>query len=98
MSEPLTVVYYRENRQFRVENTSRVESEGDKPDSVSWDDFYVSFGGFAGPHNPNVFAAAPDLLDALNGLSEWVSLHSRYPDMCEPLKAARAAIAKATQP
>lgn len=39
-----------------------------------------------------------DLLDALNGLAEWVLHHSRYPDLCEPLKVARAAIAKATQP
>jgi hypothetical protein len=30
-----------------------------------WDREYVSFSGFAGPYNPHLFAAAPDLLEAL---------------------------------
>jgi hypothetical protein len=47
--------------------------------------------------NARLIAAAPELLDALSGLAEWVLLHSRYPASCEPLKVARAALAKATQ-
>lgn len=67
-------------------------------DGENWCDVYVSFGGYFGKHNPNIFAAAPDMYEALeealrdidgsapgetDGLSlTWVS-------------AARTALAKA---
>ena len=31
----------------------------------NWDDDYVSFSGFFGSYSPNVFAAAPEMLEAL---------------------------------
>jgi len=45
-------------RQFWVANNySRLEGE--------WEDIYVNFTGFFGKHGPHVFAAAPELLEAL---------------------------------
>ena len=34
-----------------------------------WDESYVTFSGYFGKHGPHVFAAAPDLLEALEALT-----------------------------
>ena len=47
-------------RQFCIENERR-----DRMDGESWDDLYVFFSGYFGSYGPHVFAAAPELLEAL---------------------------------
>ena len=47
-----------DDRQYRIQ----VETY---PEGVNFDEAYVSFSGFFGPHGPHVFAAAPDILEAL---------------------------------
>lgn len=49
--------------------------------------------------NAQLIAAAPDLLAALQNLENWATAMATVPSLnIEPLIAARAAIAKATQP
>lgn len=73
-------------RQFSIEN-----SEADKLnyEKMKWDDYYIHFGGYFGNIGPHVFAAAPDLLEALEML-----LSSAH-DYQSGIDEARAAIAKA---
>jgi hypothetical protein len=48
--------------QFRIENAS---SFSNTDGSQSWNDFYVNFSGYFGSYGPDLFAAAPELLAAL---------------------------------
>lgn len=66
--------------QFEVRNNFN-ELAGD------WDESYVTFSGYFGKHGPHVFAAAPDLLDALEDILAADSKRTR--------DQARAAISKA---
>jgi hypothetical protein len=58
-----------------------------------WDESYVDFSGFFGDLGPNLFAAAPDMLEALRGaaglLDAFNLAHSKQ------YAAVMAAIAKA---
>lgn len=74
-------------RQFCIENERR-----DRMDGESWDDLYVFFSGYFGSYGPHVFAAAPELLEALESLIDLCDPHENNPDWLIP---ARAAIAKA---
>ena len=70
----------------------------DYNDGAAFEDWYVNFGGYFGNINPSVFAAAPDLLAALDEcLAEWerATLHYEWTDEPEGMVRARAAIAKA---
>lgn len=77
---------------FRIENnTNGLDGE--------WDDIYVSFSGYYGSYGPYLFAAAPELLEALKGALEWMSSVEGYLQDAQPFKRDRAtfeaAIAKA---
>lgn len=80
---------------------ARIENAGSVPTPFGKN--YVALTGYCGPYNPNLFAAAPDLLEACKALifydeadaSNGIKLMLAYNDA---LAAARAAIAKATQP
>lgn len=50
-------------RQFKITST-----EEKVPDGVAFEDHYVHFGGYFGAHGPNVFRAAPELLEILQDL------------------------------
>ena len=41
------------------------------PEIANWDDDYISLSGFCGIHGPHVFAAAPELLEALELLMQF---------------------------
>jgi hypothetical protein len=77
-------------RQFRIQNN---------PDACGkeWDDQYVSFSGYCGDYPPSIFAAAPELLEAM----EAISRHYENPNInhidfrIEAKILADAAIAKA---
>lgn len=71
-----------------------------------WDAVYVSFSGFFGSYGPNVFAAAPEMLEALKKALttlQFLAPHNRYPDGTvipgdsELIREIKAAIAKATE-
>ena len=84
--------------QYRIENETR-DIEGE------WDDIYVCVSGYFGAAGPHVFAAAPELLEALievtaslawNAHGECRAIHDD-PIMpsAQAVEFARAAIAKA---
>lgn len=80
-------------RQFRIGNT--------KEDDVNyklldWDDYYIEISGYFGNIGPHVFAAAPDLLEALEDCLAYLTNECSHMTSAEPERhAARAAIAKA---
>jgi hypothetical protein len=83
--------------QFRIEGDWEKTSQ-----DMPFDDAYVNFGGFFGSYGPHMFAAAPDLLDALKdtlrALQNAVAIlsaHGLQSTMADPTDKARAAIAKA---
>lgn len=73
-----------------VSNTSSADGDAD------WNDIYVDFCGYFGSYGPHVFAAAPDLLEALTNL---LQVNDGIPmlgtEASRRIDAARAAIAKA---
>lgn len=73
-------------RQSRIEGDHYAIPEG------RWEAEYISFSGFFGKHGPYVFAAAPDLLEALQAV---VAMADRATDVFD---RARTAIANATTP
>jgi hypothetical protein len=91
-----------EPRQFHVVNATPPPT-----DDATWSAEYFSLSGYFGPHNPNTFAAAPQLLEELDcRVGELVVLRKaieagdpkrelfiRIDDM---LRQSREAIAKAT--
>lgn len=80
-------------RQFRIGNT--------KDDDVNyklldWDDYYIEISGYFGNIGPHVFAAAPDLLEALESTLNFIeNTESELGFKLESGRKARAAIAKA---
>lgn len=72
-------------RQFEVRNNFN-----DLPGE--WEVTYVNFGGYFGKHGPHVFAAAPDLLEALELILKTTS---RELFATNALKKARQALTKA---
>lgn len=80
-AEPLTVKATEYDRQYRIDG----RSEGQ-----TFDDRYVNFSGYFGNYGPHVFAAAPDLLEALIECVHLIERHT-FKD-CDK---ARRAIAKA---
>lgn len=71
-------------RQFEINNRHR------DLDLADFDRTYVSFSGFFGEHSPHLFAAAPDLLEALK---EQVA--ECFDETCEMCTRHEAIIAKA---
>lgn len=69
------------------------------PRDMVWEDYYVGFSGYFGSHDPHIFAAAPELFDALKAVRVCVE---GYIDRCdyskgnELLAILDAAISKAT--
>lgn len=66
-----------------------------------WDSKYVSFSGYFGPHSPHLFAAAPDMLDALRLAESFITGFEGdelQDGIDERLATIRAAIAKAEAP
>lgn len=90
----LKVTRATEDRQFWV--------EGHSAKAGDFDHTYVSFSGYFGSYGPNMFAAAPELLEALTACRAELFLKvsnehgpkfaRQYPEIV----AAEAAIAKAT--
>lgn len=63
----------------------------------NWETEYVGISGYFGPHGPHVFAAAPEMLEALESVvAHWTAQFERKghsaPEWC---KKARAALEKA---
>lgn len=56
-------------KQFRIES-NYYEADG------KWEDIYVSFSGHSGKYSPHIFAAAPDLFDALQAKREAYEKHT----------------------
>lgn len=54
--EPITVQATEYKAQFKIEGMI----EGN-----SWEEQHISFGGYFGSYGPNVFAAAPEMFEAL---------------------------------
>ena len=67
---------------------ARVESLNH--DLENWDETYVSFSGYFGKFKPELFAAAPDLYEALEMALAWLDYEGRY-----DVQVIRAALAKA---
>lgn len=64
----MTVTKTPDPRQFMIENRDEWVCE-------DWANTYVSFSGYFGAHNPNTFAAAPELLAAMKQLrAEYESI------------------------
>lgn len=78
-----------EDAQYKVESDYfSVEGE--------WQDKYVSFCGYFGSYGPHVFAAAPELLEALSKLCALEADGRQAAEAAiEAWEQARAAIAKA---
>lgn len=85
---PLNVVRQTEDGQFRIDAEPYGEGK--------WSDVYINFSGYFGAVGPYVFAAAPELLEALRVLvREAIEVWEHdpeYPDIAKALDA----IAKAT--
>jgi hypothetical protein len=69
-------------RQAKIENP--------EPNCDDWDNTYVSISGHFGPHGPHMFAAAPDLYEALKMAALWLDIEGRFDMM-----GINAALAKA---
>lgn len=88
---PLSVRVTKYEGQFGiVSDASLADSDAD------WNDIYVDFGGYFGSYGPHVFAAAPDLLEALERVVTNNALGVTGARAREAWVLARAAIAKAT--
>ena len=68
----------------RIENADRMNLD-------NWTSEYVSIGGYFGPYNPQMFAAAPDMYQSIGMILE--AAESRDIDAVHYI--ARAALAKA---
>lgn len=62
-----------------------------------FDKQYVHLSGYAGPHNPWVFAAAPELFDALNDLLQDACGLNVATDGVKGLKSQRAAVLRSAK-
>jgi hypothetical protein len=65
------------------------------PSDAQWNAERVDFSGFFGPHKPETFAAAPDLLSALRDMLAVCKTYQDDKGQAAIMKA-RAAIAAAT--
>lgn len=74
--------------QYAIQNAS-----SDRYADLPWGDVYVNFSGYFGSYGPHLFAAAPDLLEALKAL---MFNADDSPSFDAAMAQARAAIAKAT--
>lgn len=65
MSRKLQAIKTSDCGQYRIENIDDDALYETSP----WSDYYVSISGYCGDVGPHVFAAAPDMLEALELLS-----------------------------
>ncbi len=80
-----------DSRQFNIESELPV-------DSSKFEDVYVCFGGYFGNYGPHMFAAAPEMLEALKALIAYqADNETEYLGMQQIVayQRAKAAIAKA---
>jgi len=84
-----------EDRQFRIDNL-RLMPPGVTDDV--WNQEYVSFSGYFGPHNPNTFASAPKLLEACQNFIDYTNDNTNGSFAAEErlIDEMRAAISEAT--
>ena len=68
--------------------------ESVNPDNENWDQTYVALHGFTGPYPPEMFAAAPELYEALAGLIAEIDDCAQPADW-DFYEPAMAALAKA---
>lgn len=93
MSNPesltLKVVQKSDPEQFGIESNHH-EAEGE------WRDIYVNFSGYFGKFGPHMFAAAPEMLEALKKLASIDFGSHGWDEFAESAaREARAAISKA---
>ena len=78
MPGPLRVVQTSVARQFNIKRPedSRI------PPGTEWEDYYVEFSGYFGSYGPHVFAAAPEMAEALRAIigAQTDLLHVGYDD------------------
>ena len=74
-----------ERQHAKIENVDIDDDEG------GFEDIYVSVSGYFGPYSPHVFAAAPDLYEALDAVFGLVCLHGNN----KQIDAMVAAMSKA---
>lgn len=60
-------------RQAKIKNVEIDSDEG------VFEERYVSFSGYFGNYGPDVFAAAPELLEALEQAIDWIKFHQDNP-------------------
>ncbi|KAB2798944.1 hypothetical protein F9L06_10085 [Brucella anthropi] len=86
----LSVTYCGDPRHYDISSNYR-ELKGEH------EDCYVSFSGYFGPYRPETFAAAPDLLEALDLARKYMKLclGSSFWDGPNPYPIIDAALAKA---
>ena len=84
-----------EKQHARIENVDIYTDDGSFPDN------YINIGGYFGSYNPELFAAAPDMYDALESAEEsiatFIGVHGYPTDngAGEILRQVSAALAKA---
>lgn len=86
-AEQLKVRAFGETRQFAIEGMSA---------GREWDERYVEFSGYFGSYGPEMFSAAPELLEALTLALPFIDTSKS--DGAKAMKLAQAAISKAAPP
>jgi len=80
----------RDHGQFEIRNTH--------PPVRDWDREYVCVSGYFGPHSPELFAAAPELLEVVQTLRDYVADaaggHCKYADGATYAKLASEDLAR----
>ena len=72
MSRKLQAIKTSDCGQYRIENID----DDALYETLPWSDYYVAISGYCGDVGPHVFAAAPELLEALTASSEYLDYHN----------------------